>query len=240
MEKNKPKISQYLKDGWFSVQLGSKNPFSRIPVDQALEETVNRDTQTSGGTKGFSLKTGAVEKYYITAECRASALRQLRENLRITTQATFYHSDLHKPRIKIDEECVSSAVQLLENDWTNPFDQNPSDIINLSTGRAVPPDEQTSLLTARKKGEDAYETFKRDRLEKGEGFFEPIRKINLKTLNTKFTLKQSGKNKEVILKADTKLYASMILIAEHRKLNMLDVFSHPLGPLPWSLANPDG
>ena len=27
--------------------------FAPIPVDQAVEETVNKDTQTSGGTKGF-------------------------------------------------------------------------------------------------------------------------------------------------------------------------------------------
>ena len=32
----------------------------------------------------------------------------------------------------------------------------------------------------------------------------------------------------------------MILIAQNRKLDMLDVLSHPLGPLPWSLAGTDG
>ncbi|CAG9825679.1 unnamed protein product [Phaedon cochleariae] len=240
LEKTDHDISDYFRSRGFSVQLGSKNPFSRIPVDQTLEETVNRDTQKSGGTKGFSLKPGTVEKYYITAEYRASALRQLRENLSLSNHSKFHHADLHKPRMKIDEECVSSIVQLLENDWTNPFDQSPSDIINLSTGRAAAPDVQTSLLSLKKRGEDAYETFKRDRLERGEGFFDPIKKINLKTFNTTVPLKKSGKNKEIILRADRKLYASMILIAENRHLNMLDVFSHPLGPLPRSLANPDG
>ena len=101
LDTKQPEISQYLKDGGFSVQLGSRNPFSRIPVDQTLEETVNKDTQTSGGTKGFSLKAGAVEKYYITAEYRASALRQLRENLNIIHLTPFSHADLHRPQIKI-------------------------------------------------------------------------------------------------------------------------------------------
>ena len=32
----------------------------------------------------------------------------------------------------------------------------------------------------------------------------------------------------------------MIVIAEARQLSMKEVFSHPLGPLPWSLAAPDG
>lgn len=32
----------------------------------------------------------------------------------------------------------------------------------------------------------------------------------------------------------------MILVAESRQLHMKDVLAHPLGPLPWALANPDG
>ena len=32
----------------------------------------------------------------------------------------------------------------------------------------------------------------------------------------------------------------MIVIAETRKLTMSSVLSHPLGPLPWALASPDG
>lgn len=35
-------------DRGFSVQMSDHNKFGRIPVDQTIEETVNRDTQTSG------------------------------------------------------------------------------------------------------------------------------------------------------------------------------------------------
>lgn len=35
-------------NGGFSVQISNHNTFGRIPVDQTIEETVNRDTQTSG------------------------------------------------------------------------------------------------------------------------------------------------------------------------------------------------
>lgn len=41
--------------GGFSVQMGSTNPFGQMPVNQAIGETVNKDTQTAEGTKGFSL-----------------------------------------------------------------------------------------------------------------------------------------------------------------------------------------
>lgn len=66
-----PDVFKEFMEGGFSVQMGSTNPFGRIPVDQAIEETVNKDTQTAGGTKGFSLKPGAVTKYYLTAEYRS-------------------------------------------------------------------------------------------------------------------------------------------------------------------------
>ena len=63
-----PEVHDHFMNGGFSVQLGGKNPFGKIPIDQTIEETANKDTQTAGGTKGFSLKPGAVSRYYITAE----------------------------------------------------------------------------------------------------------------------------------------------------------------------------
>ncbi|KAJ8415586.1 hypothetical protein AAFF_G00425660 [Aldrovandia affinis] len=42
------------------------------------------------------------------------------------------------------------------------------------------------------------------------------------------------------MKADRKLFAHMVLVAESRHLQMSDVLSHSLGPLPWALANGDG
>ena len=72
-----PEVHQQFMQGGFSVQLGSQNLFGRIPVDQTIEETANRDTQTAGGTKGFSLKRVAVERYYLTSEYRSTYLMQL-------------------------------------------------------------------------------------------------------------------------------------------------------------------
>ncbi|KAJ8413153.1 hypothetical protein AAFF_G00091490 [Aldrovandia affinis] len=109
--------------GSFSVQLGSQNPFSRIPVDQTIEETVNRDTQTAGGTKGFSLKRAAVERYYLTSEYRSNYLKQLRRMVGCG-MSHLSHPDLQMPRITRDEADVQSIVKLLEDDWTNPFDTN--------------------------------------------------------------------------------------------------------------------
>ena len=60
------------------MQLGSVNTFGRIPMDQAIEETADRDTKTPGGTKGFSTRPSAVARYYLTADYKRACIRELR------------------------------------------------------------------------------------------------------------------------------------------------------------------
>ena len=63
---NLPYINDHMEKREFSVQIGSSNVFGRIPVNQAVQEIVNEDTQTAGGTKGFSLNQGTVKHYHMT------------------------------------------------------------------------------------------------------------------------------------------------------------------------------
>ena len=58
-------------------------------------------------------------------------------------------------------------------------------------------------------------------------------------MNKKVELRK-GTAEEIVLIADRTLFAEMIVIAEARQLSMKEVLSHPLGPLPWSLAALDG
>ena len=67
-----PEIHKFMLQGEFCVQLGAKTFLGRLPVDQTIEETAIKDTWTSGGTKEFSLKPGAVSQYYVTAEYNSS------------------------------------------------------------------------------------------------------------------------------------------------------------------------
>ena len=49
-----------------------------------------------------------------------------------------------------------------------------------------------------------------------------------------------GKGDEMILRADSNLFARTILITESRLLRMKDLLEHPLRPLPASLASSNG
>ena len=55
-----PEVHAFMEARGFSVLISSENPFGPTPVDQTVEETISKDTQTAGGTRGFSLKPGAL------------------------------------------------------------------------------------------------------------------------------------------------------------------------------------
>jgi len=154
-----PDTLEYLRSGGFSVQIGEDNPFGRIPVDQTCEETVNKDTQTSGGTKGFSLRPNAVSKFFLVAEYRSTLLRQLKDILHISSSCS-QHKDLQPTRIQRDEADVQFIVSILQNTWLNPFIPDLQDLVCLSTGKVATPDAEHDLLQAKDKGEEAYKAFR--------------------------------------------------------------------------------
>ena len=73
-----PNVRRNFMEGHFSMKLAGENPFGRILVDQTMEVTVNKDTKTTGIVPIFSLKTGAVNRSYLTAEYGCTFLDQLR------------------------------------------------------------------------------------------------------------------------------------------------------------------
>ena len=243
LKQEHPEVHEHLASGGFSVQIGGENTFGRIPLDQTCEETVNKDTQTPGGTKGFSLKPGAVSRYYMVAEYRSIFLSHLRDMLQLKSH--FNHADLQSKRKVKDEQDVQSLMDMLENNWIDPFNNENQELISISTGKSATPEIASDLLNANKRGELAYKDFSQKRIESSpprQKFNDSISKLKLKTFSDLEKKKKIGKEsgKEIILKADRLLFGPMIVIAESRSLSMKDVLSHPLGPLPWSLASTDG
>ena len=160
---------------------------------------------------------------------------QLRQEISFQGSVITKHTDLEKTRIKRDESDVASMVDLLGNNWTNPFGNDPSD---LHWGVASP-DVSTDLLAAREKVVYAYKEFEQQRIQNGDCFHDPIKKIKLKTFTAMKSKPAIRKTKAIVMKADRRLFGNMVLIAQSRKQEMRDVLSHPLGPLPWALSNGD-
>ena len=71
--------------------------------------------------------------------------------------------------------------------------------MNISSGAAVPEDIESDLLTAEMKGKAARDAFVELRLQKGDGFFDPIKRLKLKTMGhlNKATMVKTTENKIV-------------------------------------------
>ena len=241
LEADHPEVYQSFMEEQFSVQLAGDNPFGRLPVDQTTEVTVNKDTKIAGGVTKFSLKTEAVNRFYLTAEFRSAFLGQLRDMVQVR-RLSFHHDEMQTPRFIKDEVNVKAVENLLQS-WNNPFAESQN-LVSISTAKGAPDDVKNDLMSDLKIGEEAYQRFKKERLESNppkKKFHDPIQMKKLKTFSSLCKKKEiNSKGRAVILKADRSLFGRMIVMGQSRKIHMKDLLSHSLGPLPWALAMPEG
>ena len=95
------------------------------------------------------------------------------------------HPDLQPSRIKRDEAAVQSLVTLMEDNWTDPPNNEPSDLISISTSKMSPQDVADDLSRALEVGEKAYNEFKDTRMgtSRSEKFHATLPRNNLKTFS---------------------------------------------------------
>ena len=176
-----PEVYEAFRAGYFSVQLSAGNAFGRLPMDQTTEVTVNKDTKAAGGTTRFSLKPGAVSRYYLIAEYRSAFLTQLRDMVGLNEKDD-EHSDLQKSRMATDEAAVTAVIETLSS-WVNPFEVNRN-LSSVSTGVEAPREVAADFKRAHEAGEKAYDAFRSERLESDQPvkkFHDPMKKLQLKT-----------------------------------------------------------
>ena len=99
---------------------------SAVPVDQTIEQTMNRDSKTKVGIVGISFNRGAVQRWILTAHDRAKVLQTCREMADMYDAASKHHKDASVPRTKKDENGVHKAMHTIES-WVNPFKSSEHD-----------------------------------------------------------------------------------------------------------------
>ena len=237
-----PELDEYLCNGGFSTQLSNANPFHKIPLDQTVEEIINKDAETARGTKGYSLKASAVAKYSITSEYQSSYVRMMRKMAKMQHK-DLNHPDLRPSRTKRDEGDVKSLIEMLKYVLQNSFFLEPQELFSISTG-ASPCEEAISYHSnAQKITKRAYNEFIRRHLleDHDTQFFDTLPCIKLRSFETKARKSAISKSrKEVILKADRNLFTMMTVVVQMQQLDMKNVLTHSLGSIPWSLATSDG
>ena len=205
-----PEVHQKFLQDEFSAQRSSVRGFSQTAVDQTVEQTVNKSTNTKGGIIGFSLKKGSVQRWLITARERASSSLKLKEMIGLNTNKDDIHKEFRAPRLAEDENDVERAMSVIKG-WVDPFD-GPEELVCISSGVTVSPEIKQDLFGAERAGNT--ELLKDRIVSNNVSFFDPLPQQNLKTF--KDTVKTNiieVNGKERRRKADRKLFGRLAVIA---------------------------
>ena len=171
---------------------------------------------------------------------RATLCSCFHKHLNYNTQK-YKHPDLNPPRIKKDEAAVLKILETISTAFINPL--SPQPLLSISNGVLATDKVSSDMLLAKAFVKAAMDEFIRDRLseKKIHCFFDPIKKKKLATFTSMNKVKKCKVNSKIVShQATTDLFAKISLVAQIRSLNMRVVFEFPLGPLPWSLAEPLG
>ncbi|PIK44379.1 hypothetical protein BSL78_18773 [Apostichopus japonicus] len=229
-----------LSSGEFAVQRQEGHGFAQVECDICIEQTVNRDAKTKGGLVGFTTNHGAVLRWLltqhqcsaITNECKAMTAKKGQARIR---------KDLDQSRIEHDEKDVESIVSIVRN-MVNPFDVEGDNLLHLSSGVVASDKVKHDLMQAEEIGVTKFTAFCRNNLQKeSTSFYDPIKRCNLATFEAaKKKTMTKVKGKTVTLKADRKLLARLVFIAKVRNIDIQNLMTYCLGPLPLPFATEQG
>ena len=137
-----------------------------------------------------------------------------------------------------DEEDVQKVMEVISQ-RRNPF-ETADNLVSLSSDSITSSALKEDLLKAEEKGKSALVSFVQDRLTNSAvGFFETLPRLKLgKFREVKKTVNQGGKS--FVLQANRNLFARLLVIGQSRQIDLRDLLTHELGPVPWSLATYNG
>ncbi|CAH0387092.1 unnamed protein product [Bemisia tabaci] len=242
LKNSHPGAEELLRNNGFSVNR-SAIPGSRNAVDITIEQTINRSAKCSGGIIGFSRNFWAYTRWCVTRHERAKYVEVLMEKTDIQHSSDSAHRDLKSSQIKLSEESIRKVIEAF-GQFFNPFEvETKEDLFCLSSGRPLPRTVDVRLLKINEIGQSDFSNFIQDRMITKEiSFHDPIKRNNIKTfkvLQEKRTV-STTQNKLVEIRAERNLFGRILLLSQNHELNLEEILSYSLSPIPWALATADG
>ena len=139
---------------------------------------------------------------------------------------------------------MTKAQEAVES-FINPFMIDDKDkLVSLSSGATATKPIEMEVLRAEKAGKDAKDIFIKDRLEKNINFFDPVKRLNLKTLGDmeKKSTVTTTKNKVFLYKQQGNIAFQLFVKSQSLglQLDIKELMTFPLTPVPYSIGTADG
>jgi len=220
-------------------------PGCRIPVDQTIEQTVNRSAKTIGGIVGFSRNVGAYYRWCLTRHKRATFVEATLQEVDMVDDHTEAYKSTRPSAMKRSDEEVQQVMSTFEH-FINPFqtsEDQQTQLFCLWSGQPALHKVAENLPQYVKAGEKAAKEFIETRILSSEvKFGMKMKKLKLNTFQAmaaKCTL-TSAKKKTVQVKAEINFLGSLLLLSQRHDVSLERIFQYPLGPIPWAFATADG
>ena len=127
---------------------------------------MNREQKCRGGISGFSTSERTVQKWTLTSYCVDQCVAILRNDLRCS-KTNRKPKDLGKSRIEFSNKSADRAYDVLKRGETR---LTKDSLINICSGKEATPAIRDDI-NALKIGEDALDTFWKDRLKSKKRIF---------------------------------------------------------------------
>lgn len=252
IEETHPGATDVLQRGAISVAR-SFIPGNRCAVDKTMEETFMKHAKSHGGAggsgagiTGISSNYEAYQRWVRTTHERSKyveATLNMADMLTDTDSST-RHRDLRPAEIQKSEQEVCETQEAIKG-FINPFTIDEKDnLYCISSGARVPDVNENDILMAETRGKGAKEDFIKDRLEANDKFFEPVKRVNLKTMEHmgKTVKIKSSKNKVVEYRQQGNIAIQLLVKSQkpQNQIDMADLMKYPLTPVPCSIGSADG
>ena len=243
-----PEVHKEFENGNHPV-IRSKQPFSQVWTDMALEQTINLDSKTRGGIICISLNHSALERCFLTGHERIAVTTATKQMCGIDDSSrTASHKESGKARKIRDGMDVHKVVTVIKESMVNPFkptweDEEPAPLLNIVTGVVMPPEKADQLLHAKQTGEARVEEFVSKKLDSNAiGVWDKVTKANVTTfasLSKKIKVR-SAEEKEVTINADGSMFGRLLVVAKNPHIDLREFLSYEMSSVPYALAHPDG
>ena len=140
-------------------------PKSRFPLESQSTREENKQS--------FASDSSSILKWTLNRAEQAKNTTALL-NLAEVNSATNAYKPLRPSQILQSEKFVSRIMEILKEEYVNPFDVNltQGQLVNLSSGVALPDEMTSEILSARSVGEKECEKFCSERLESNKVKFQ--------------------------------------------------------------------
>ena len=194
---------------------------------------------SSGSPCGRALYTRWMATRHIAAQY-AEALKEMCQNSKQTTANN--HAEHNKTRMARDEQDVIKIVEYVAESQ-NPFDLDtvPGEIVNITTGQIASRELSIGLGNFLEVAQKHNITFLEKRLvvDRTLSFWDTDKRSTTPTFVNMSKCLTSNKTDKIMMGSEL-LFRRLLAVSKQRDVNLEQVLSHELAPVPPSLFNDDG